>query len=916
MGIRRPWLVATLAVALLSACVEGTGRRAESSAQSCMGCHNGSQHNDYSGPGIEDPHPFGDAANLACTVCHGGNPSGEGEQESHIPPPPEIGDRENLANNRQAYFNRLTLTGIDKFEPYEINGIVYHPVDYLQFINPGDLRVTQQGRSCGQCHQTHSDSVSRSLIATSAGVFSGATFAIGVDNRVPISQGRWEDTAADTGFRAVYDSDWDTSQMGTVSRLEEFPVFSVRGEEGEDLIFRNPLYASDLLPNGQEADNQVITDSPLADLYHEQIAFTCGDCHLGSAGANNRYGDFRSSGCTACHMPYSLDGRSRTGDPNVDREEPEDPDQIRRPERSHPRRHLIQSIAKTLPGGEMVPGIDDYACAGCHQGSNRTVMQYWGIRLDQNEDLRNDVQYPANPVSYVNTRDDERLFDPEVDNRTFNGRDRDQYILFEDYDGDGRDDTPADVHYEAGMGCIDCHGSHDLHGSGVSQGDEKIHSRMEQAVAIRCESCHGTAEEYAETRQGLNYDGEQATLAVDSEGNLLRHVEVEADGSYWMTSRLTGERHYVRQTKDTIVDSGAVHPDTNDPVWRAIASYAMGRADGNDGTGIGPMQNSGPSGFSHMESVSCVACHAAWTNTCIGCHLGGEYDEGNNFSNITGERIVFEQANADFVYQSPVPFQLGVGVDDKIGPLVPNTDVFWEYEDLNNLRSRRFAFSDRKGLGANRLASDAPSLSHNAMMPHSIRGRVTGTNEGVRQCTSCHLTDGGLANWGTEYDAFRTAMAAKDYGALDFELLKTHIGLNPGNQLNSPIWVHMVAGLGSGLFLFDDDGGAVNPLDDNAERVGSDNVAPADDFDPGRVVYDLDRVVEPNGVTNASNNHPMADGEDSVLRDGANDPRMAGPLGMSLIQRLTDPVTGIVLDSWFDADGLPRGGAGAHLSGN
>ena len=33
---------------------------------------------------------------------------------------------------------------------------------------------------------------------------------------------------------------------------------------------------------------------------------------------------------------------------------------------------------------------------------------------------------------------------------------------------------------------------------------------------------------------------------------------------------------------------------------------------------------------------------------------------------------------------------------------------------------------------------------------------------------------------------------------------------------------------------------------------------------------------------------------------------MAGPLGATLIRRLTDPDTGIVLDSWYDADGNPQ----------
>ena len=104
-------------------------------------------------------------------------------------------------------------------------------------------------------------------------------------------------------------------------------------------------------------------------------------------------------------------------------------------------------------------------------------------------------------AQHTDTRNDTRLFDPDplVNNRTFNGRDDDQYILFEDYDNDNRDDTPEDVHYEAGMGCIDCHGSYDLHGGNAATGQSSIMSRMEQSVAIACESCHGGIEAYAAT---------------------------------------------------------------------------------------------------------------------------------------------------------------------------------------------------------------------------------------------------------------------------------------------------------------------------------------------------------------------------------------------------------------------------------
>ncbi len=914
-------LSATLVGFTLCGCSDNSGDEDErvtpqaATAESCMRCHNGGLHDDYSGPGLENPHPFPGAATLKCTECHGGDGTAQTELGAHVPPPPEIGDRENQRFNRHAYFNRLTLTGIDKFADYDVGGTTYSALDYLQFVNPGDLRVVTDGRSCGQCHKPHVDCVEKSLLATEAGVLSGAMYAAGVPNQVPGNVGLYENTAADLGFRANLDAAFafDPNRVGPVAELMEFPVFSRFGGTNADDIFNNSgVYASTDLPLSFEPDGRLRTGSPLANLYHEQVAFTCGDCHLGSAGANNRYGDFRSSGCTACHMRYSLDGRSRSTDPRINKFEPLDPDDIDPPERAHVRRHMIASIAQTLPSGEVVEGIDDYTCAGCHQGSNRTVMQYWGIRLDQNRDVARRVQYPANPVRFQFSFNDTRLFDPVVGNRTFNGRNGAQYLLMEDYDGDLRDDTPPDVHYEAGLGCIDCHGSHDLHGGRVGDpNDLQILSRQEQAVAIRCESCHGTAEAYAQTTTGTTYDGRLAVMATDSDGQPLRHVTRDGAGHYFLVSRLTGRRHYVPQTRDVVVDNGRTNPLDGQPIYNERASYAMGRADGDPSTGIGPQQTGGvTSGFSHGDNMSCVSCHASWTNGCIGCHLEGEYNTGNNFSNITGDRIVFRERFAEFVYQTPVPFQLGVDAHNKISPISPNTETFFRYRDQNDVRSDVFAFNDRNGSG-NDPSNPYPSLSHNAMMPHSIRGRVTDDNEGPRYCVSCHLTENAITQYGTEYDTFRTAIQANDFGALDFALLQEHIGRNPGNQMDSPFWVHMVAGLGTGLYLFDANGCAVNPLDNDVNRYGCDDVAPASKvFDPASVRFNLDRIVNENGVSNGSNNHAFLEpGAGPNLRDGATDPDVCGPLGQTLIRRLTDPSTGIVLDSWIDADGGLRGNA-------
>lgn len=910
-----PTGLALVLIGILAGCSAETAQLTASASQSCMRCHNASPADDYAGPGIENPHPFGNANNLNCTACHGGNPDGEDQLTSHVPPPPEIGDREFQDNNATAYFNKLTLVGLDQYDDYVVDGVTYTALDYLQFVNPGDLRVVTQGRACGTCHSGHTEAVAGSPIATSSGIFS-VSYTSGTPNVVLGNIGKDLDTAADLAYRAVLDPFHTlASSVGTVAELIQFPVYSKRGEQQVDSLFNNDAYLAAALPAGQNADGTVVPSSPLANLWHEMTAFTCGDCHLGSSGANNRYGDFRSSGCSACHMPYALSGRSGSSDPNVNKLEPLDPDNIDDPERPHLRSHRIVSTARTDPDGVFVPGMDDHTCAGCHQGSNRTVMQYWGIRLDQNQDLRRGNQYPANPVSFQDTTGDPRLFDPVIGNQTFNGRNRHQYIAFEDYDGDGRDDTPEDVHYEAGMGCIDCHGSVDLHGAAVTGASgEKIKSRMDQSVMVRCESCHGTASSYAQTSAGTSSQGASGQLAVDAGGNVLDHV-VKEGNDYFLYSRLDGVKHYIPQTRDTIVDTGKLNPQTGQPVYTPRASFAMGRDDGNLATGIGPRQTGhAAAGFAHTDRMDCASCHSAWTNTCVGCHLEGEYNGGNNFSNITGDRIVFRERNADFVYQSPLPFQLGVNSHNKVSTIASNSDAFFTWRDKDGNFSKTFAFTDRNG-GGNNPARAFPSMSHNAMMAHSIRGRVTPENEGARNCVACHLTTTGLANFGAEYGAFRTAMATGDFGSLDFNLLKDHFGKNPSNQLNSPLWVHAVAGLGSGTFLFDEDGCPVNPLDQNDDRKGCDGTAPADNFDPNRVHFNVDRIVEPTGQSNGGNKHPfLEDATLPSLRDGALQPGLAGPLGATLIRRLTDPNSGIVLNAWIDADGNPQGDAATILS--
>ena len=927
-------------------------------AESCMVCHNGSQQNDYAGPGMGNPHPFGPATYITCTQCHGGNPEGLGRQDSHVAPPPQIGDELNLAQNQESYFNYLTRTGLDKYGPYTggPNNREYTALDYIQFMNPGDFRVVTEGRGCGNsgCHdQEHAQWAPVTPLGSDR-FFAMTMYSIGVPNPT-LPEGdldRWDYTSAGYAWRRQEDPAYvytpqnfatPNNEIGRVGTLYEIPTgIANYGEAGQ--LRLSQLAAAELDNDiiavqqnlGQRTlyPNQTLPGSDLVDLISEAIVGNCADCHAYSSGANNRYADFRSSGCTACHMEYSFDGRSRSTDPNVNKLEPADPDAIAAPERPHIMAHQIRNVAKVLPNGTFVRGQSDKVCVGCHQGSNRTVLQYWGIRLDQNQDLVNEVQYPANPVNFTTTANDTRLFDPAVNNNTFNGRNANQYILTEDYDGDNRDDTPPDVHYEAGLGCIDCHGSQDLHGA--TEGSPtigRIMSHQPEVVGTTCKSCHGDDQYYAYTTDCTDYLGNPAQCVTDRFGNPKRNVTVDGQGDYWLRSRVDGLLHYVPQTKDTIYNNNKVNPLTSQLLFSPNASYAMGRVDGNAQTGIGPQQQNilVQQGFSHMDNVSCEACHASWTNTCIGCHMTGIFDANANnyfFNNVDGERVAFTFA-ADFTYINPILFNLGISARNEVASSQAGMKMFFKYIVFAGDTSNVYAFTDLNGNGNNPNLGGRgafPSLSHNRIFPHSTRGRITDTYEGVRQCVACHINEdmvNDAANFAAytafhaDYFAASQNADANFYANLDYDQLQADIGLNTGNQNNSPYFVHMAAGLGTGLFQFDDTGCPNNPLDPEANRQYCPNGAPADNFDANNTVYDLDRIVENTGVANSSFTHPLIyDESGETNRRGARSQYLSGTLGTDLLEKLADPDpnVGLHLDSWLDADGNAQGNAADFLN--
>jgi hypothetical protein len=152
------------------------------------------------------------------------------------------------------------------------------------------------------------------------------------------------------------------------------------------------------------------------------------------------------------------------------------------------------------------------------------------------------------------------------------GKEADRFIQDENIEN-SFDETPPDVHFEAGMHCVDCHTKIEVHGDNHIQGLASCITR------VQCEDCHGSPR--ARANPSPAYD----------------HIR-DSDGELILTTRVTQRELVIPQVIDAITPG---HPR-----YTAAAATGMGV---------------NPEGFSHVDKLACQSCHSGWVPTCYGCHV-------------------------------------------------------------------------------------------------------------------------------------------------------------------------------------------------------------------------------------------------------------------------------------------------------
>jgi hypothetical protein len=294
-------------------------------------------------------------------------------------------------------------------------------------------------------------------------------------------------------------------------------------------------------PNGRGHLSK-LGDSPAQD----HLRKLCASCHLAKKKAMPAPISqlSRGGGCTACHLRYSTAAEV------------------------HLEKYLKEGKLPTLHPA-LTLEVEGAHCFGCHSRSGRIATNYEGWHETESK--------PKEAAGKAGFRllEDGRVFAHQA----------------------------ADIHFERGMECIDCHTWREVMGDGT------IYLHEEDQVEIGCEDCHPVKSPNIIAREKLG----------EIDGKVLQQRKTLKDRRAFVLAAKTG-RPLLNVTLDSAGhllvmgknSSRSYHPKTSPAVCTTK--------------------------ISGHERLTCQSCHTPWAPSCITCHTS--YDESKmGLDHITGKRV-------------------------------------------------------------------------------------------------------------------------------------------------------------------------------------------------------------------------------------------------------------------------------------
>jgi hypothetical protein len=701
---------------------------------------------------------------LGCVDCHGGR------VEVRAPDGATQGSPAYEAAKQQAHVmpKNTALWSTSANPPHAYTDLLKESEAFVQFVNPGDLRVAQRTCGVGGCHPNEVAQVEKSMMKTGPMLWAAALYNNGV---YPVKRPRFGEAYGPDGLplRLLTQPPPTMDEVvkkGVLAFLDPLPRFEV-GQPGNVLrVFergqQKPLEiglpfvdeppgrpANRLSQRGLGTLNR--TDPVWLNLQRTRLF----DPALSMLGNNQFPGEFRSSGCSGCHVLYANDrspvhsgeiakyghqGRTATADPTIPKNES-----------GHPIRH---QFTNSIPSSQ---------CVNCHHHPGTTVTNSYLGTIWWDNETDGKLMYPEKERKLT----PQQVFEIQRNNpdgSALRGLWSDKQFLenvtdlnpkltrtqFADYHGHGwvfRNVYKADrkgnlldaenkvvaaedpdrfkkavhlkdIHLEKGMHCSDCHFKQDNHGNG------KLYGETRAAVEITCVDCHGS---------------------INAKANLKTSGPAAPEGGTDLSLLTTpfGQRRF-QWRGDTLIQRSTVTKDLEwevvqvldsiDPAsaWAAKNPKAAERSRlaktlRKDGTSWGDVGKDNE--LAHADSrMTCFACHTSWVTSCFGCHLPMKanerkpmlHNEGETQRNWTPYNF---QTIRDDVFMLA---QDGTTAGKRLSPARSTCAVLVGSQN----GQREWVYSQQQTVSAEGFSGH----SFSTFVPHTVRSTET------KHCTDCHVS--------------------------------------------------------------------------------------------------------------------------------------------------------------------------------